>query len=407
MSANLAVCILSEGFFPLVGGGETDARDLARELTSLGAKTVVITRRLSQDLPRQDEVDGVPVFRVSPSFGGRWAKYLMLPAVVGELIKRRKAYDVVCVVNFRVLGLIAAPLMRLLGKPCVMRGGTCGELSGRYADASGVPSNDVPFWVATLLGLRTAVLKQARYFVGISSAIMNEFAFCKVPDNCQRLIACGVKTDLFCPVTKGEQGLLRQQLQLPQDRYLVGYSGKFNRGKGLKFLVRALAESLKIYPDLHLVLIGSGGGQFLSEEEDLKVLAQELGVSERITMTGYVQNVHAYVQCLDMFCLPTEYEALSISVLEAMACGLPVVASRVGGVPDLVDDGETGFLVEPANPELISEAIHKIRKDETIARRFSVNGRKKAERFSLTSIAQQHLNLFLELVSPDLEVKHA
>ena len=115
------VCLLTETFFPVVGGGETHARLLASHLNSLGMVTFILTRRSDPKLARFESVKGIPTYRVPPARFGRFAKYAMIPFVVIELARKREMYEVILVCGFRVLGAPAVLAAKLLGKVCVLR----------------------------------------------------------------------------------------------------------------------------------------------------------------------------------------------------------------------------------------------------------------------------------------------
>ena len=102
-------------------------------------------------------------------------------------------------------------------------------------------------------------------------------------------------------------------------------------------------------PSAFLALVGSGAGQMLSVEDELRATAAAWGLGDRVTFTGRLDNVEDALRASDVFAFPSEYEALGLSLLEAAACGLPAVASRTGGIVDVVEDGRSGWLVPPGD----------------------------------------------------------
>ena len=392
------VCLLTETFYPVVGGGETYARVFARALNDLGMGVFIITRRSKRELESHELIDGIEVFRVSPTRGMRLGKYAMLPFVAAGLFRMRGSYDIVYVSNFRILGVLGVVAARVLRKKCVLRGGTCGEISGSYAAGHGVLSRLAAMLLSGPFAFRRCVLRRADAFVGISSAIVEEFLQCGVPEQKIVLLPSGVDISQFRPVDGDRKRELRAKLGLPVTGFLVGYSGKLNRGKGLNHLIAAAVELARQHDDIHVVLIGSGSGQFLSCESDLRDMVCKHGIEDKVTFTGYVTNVQEYLCSLDAFAFPTENEALGNALLEAMACGLPAVASRVGGVPDILTDGIDGLLVPPGRPQALVEAICALKADPSMAARLASAARATIEsRFSLENLARQHLDFLASI----------
>lgn len=398
------VCLLTDTFHPVVGGGETYARSIARQLQELGVPVFVLTRRVVPASPEEERVDGVRVVRVPPTGPQRSGKYLMLGPVAWRLVRMRGDYDVILASNFRAVGPLAVGMGRLLGKRVVLRAGICGEFSGDYVAAGG-GGGRAPRWLALPLEARRALLRRADGFVANCEAVTEEFRRGGAPPGRIHLLPGGVDTERYHPVYAGRKKLVRERLGLPVERFLVGYSGKLNRGKGLEHLVAAWPALRARHPDLHLVLIGGGAHQTLSQEEALRAQVRELGVAEHVTFTGYVENVPEYLQSLDLFVLPTEYEALPNALMEAMACGLPCVASRVGGIPDLVEDGVSGRLVAPGDPEALVRAVSELRDDPALAERLAAAGRGRMEsHYAQSALARRLETLLRELAG---EVRHA
>lgn len=390
------ICLLTETFYPMVGGGETYARLFASRLSKLGASVFILTRRVDPKWKVSDVVEGVPVSRLPPSGTGRFRKYAMLPYTAIALAKMRSRYDIVYVANFRVLGLVAVIMARLLRKKCVLRSGTCGEMSGEYANAHR-PRSSIAFkLMLPLMALRRRILKLADAFVSNNRAIREEFIKSGVPPRKIQVLANGVDTEVFRPAAPAEKIYLRAEFGLPMEAFIVGYSGKLNRGKGLDHLIAVWPKILAQKPESHLVLIGSGGGQSISCEEELREAVRTQGLESRVTFTGYTTEVSRYLQTLDVFVLPSEYEALSNALLEAMACGLPCIATNVGGLPDVIRHGANGLLIPPKSRDALVRAITSLQ-GEAAVRLASAARRTIEEKFSLDVTAKQHLDFLKNL----------
>jgi glycosyltransferase involved in cell wall biosynthesis len=143
----------------------------------------------------------------------------------------------------------------------------------------------------------------------------------------------------------------RQYLGIGRDTILVGTIARLIPSKGIQHLLDAIPLVMRSYKDIHFVVIGDG-----PYEEMLKKKAIELGI-ENITFVGYVNTVWGYLDAIDIFVLPTLSEGLGISILEAMAMGKPVIASRVGGIPEIINHDDNGYLISPGDSGALAFAI--------------------------------------------------
>ncbi len=180
------------------------------------------------------------------------------------------------------------------------------------------------------------------------------------------------------------------RLRMPalQDASLVvGIVCLLRPEKGLPTLLRAFAQLSQQHKGARLVIVGSG-----PEQSALEILTQELGIRHLTVFQPSVANVVPWLRSIDIFVLPSLSEALSNSLIEAMACGCACIASAVGGNPELVRDGETGFLFPPGNVEQLSEKLLALAEEPDLRRRLAeASTRSVPERFSLeSSTARMH-----------------
>jgi sugar transferase (PEP-CTERM/EpsH1 system associated) len=160
--------------------------------------------------------------------------------------------------------------------------------------------------------------------------------------------------------------------------------------KDLANLIRATALAAERVRDLRVEVAGNGPCA-----EELQRLASELGVGERIRFLGEIRDVPALLARARMFVLPSRSEGIPLTVLEAMACGLPVIATRVGGLPEVVEDALTGVLVPSADPAALAEAVIEIWNDPGRADRMGRSGRRRAEeRFDVRRMVANYEALY-------------
>lgn len=171
----------------------------------------------------------------------------------------------------------------------------------------------------------------------------------------------------------------------------IGAVGRLSPEKGYDVLLRALAE----LPGATLTLVGAG-----PEQPRLEQLAGELGLRGRIRATGWLTDYHPLLSTFDVFVQPSRTDAAPLSVIEAMLAARPVVATEVGGLPELVIHGETGLLVPPDQPRALAEAIAQLLGDPDRRRRMGERGRAVArERFSVERMVDGYQLLYDELVA--------
>lgn len=183
---------------------------------------------------------------------------------------------------------------------------------------------------------------------------------------------------------------LRARLRLPTG-LLVGVVAVLRPQKDHATFLRAVTLVAKSNPRAHFVLIGDG-----QDRAALEALSRELGIAERVTFAGDQKNVAEWLAALDIAVLPSVAESLPNAVLEAMACGLPVVATRVGGVPDLVVEGVTGWLVPPRDPPAMAGKILALLSDPSARQSMGAAGRARIEQEFAHERVKQRLEAFYD-----------
>lgn len=171
----------------------------------------------------------------------------------------------------------------------------------------------------------------------------------------------------------------RNVLNFDQRDFVIGYSGRLSQEKGIQYLIQTAQIMNEWDIPIKVLIIGKG-----PLEDELKNVVKDSGIEDKISFTGFQRDIENWMPAMDLFVLPSLTEGTPMALLEAMAFGIPVVASAVGGVPGVIESGENGILVRPGKPQEIANAVVKIYRDkgfrckiskkaiETINNKFSI-----------------------------------
>jgi glycosyltransferase involved in cell wall biosynthesis len=394
-AARLRVCMLAETFHPVIGGCESQARLLAEQLTERGHQVMIVTRRTSSGLPASDRLGGVRILRVGPGGPGGFKRWPMVLTALTTLFRMRREFDVVLVLGFRSLGL-SAGILRRWGKGCVLKAESNGEMSGDFFAPRlerlrlGVAS--LP--VRALIGRRNRVLTRADAFIAISAAVEAELRSAGIPEAKITRIPNAVDSLVVRPADVEEKGQLRARLGFGAGDVLVTFTGRLVSYKGLPLLLRVWERVVADVPSARLVLVGAGGQDIHNCEDELRAFVRDRSMDDRVVFTGDVSNVHEYLQASDVFIFPTENEAFGISLIEAMSCGLPVVAASTGGITDIVEHGVDGILVPPGDDVATEAALRALLSDPEKATGLGVAARRTVKhRYSVDSVVDSYETL--------------
>jgi glycosyltransferase involved in cell wall biosynthesis len=187
----------------------------------------------------------------------------------------------------------------------------------------------------------------------------------------------------------------RRNMGIEPNALLIGCIAALTPDKGQEILIRAFAQVRGNYPGCHLLLVGDGPCR-----TKLATLVRELDVDGAVHFTGFLENIQNAYAALNLFAFPAQAEALGTALLLAMANGLPVVASALGGIPEVVEDEKNGLLIKDKNPEAVASAIVRIFADPAFAARLGSAARETiVTRFSQQHMVQHTLSLYENLVS--------
>lgn len=384
------VCVVSALYHPNLGGLGRQAMLLTERLRKEGVDLFVVSRKM-KGMPSAGFSPDVEVVRVPCLFPKIHVfeevsfKHIVLSisysvGIAAALVRRRSRYEIVHFHGASIPLFVSLPFLKWMGKKIVAKvaaanlGTEAGALSGRYC----------------LLGdLLARMTRSVDAFVAISDEIRDGLLKDGVrPERIHR-ISNFVDPGMFHPPAPGERERLKAALGYA-GKMLVLFAGRLVPRKGVEYLLRAWKGVSSGFPDARLLILGDGPLRGRLEE-----IASGLGISETARFPGRVDDVPAYLRAADVFVLPSLQEGLPNSLLEAMASGLPVVATRIGGSADVVTEGENAILVPPADDRLLGEALSTLLREPEVRARLSAAARDTIRTsYSLESRAARYLELY-------------
>jgi len=332
----IKVAMVIQSYYPHVGGAERQIMSLSPYLHKKGVEITIYTRK-RRGLATREMIEGNRVIRIySP--GPKIIAALFYS--IGTLLKiQRDKPDIVHAHELLSPTTTAALAKMVLKKPNVVKVLRGGYLGGLYKIRLG-----------KLSSFRIRLIKTyIDHFISISTEIENELVALGIPETKISFIPNGVNTQKFAPVRIDLRPAIVHSLMLPMGK-LVFYSGRLVQEKRVENLIHVWPDITLRHPDAFLMILGDG-----QDRERLEKMA-----SDNIIFLGQVDNVHQYLQAADLFVLPSSTEGLSNAMLEAMSCGLPVIATKIGGAPDVIDHERNGLLIEPDNLLALKNAILQI-----------------------------------------------
>ena len=384
------IAIFASAFHPSLGGVEELVRQLAHALQRAGHRAIILTERWPRDLPERENFEGLSVhrfpFRVaveSPSATRRLRTQITAsvsrPRVERQIARllREEKIDIVHVQCVSSNALYARAAARALGLPFVVT--LQGELT---MDAAQI--------FQKFEGARAMMrgsLEAADAITGCSGQTVAEAQefFGQPFGERARVVYNGIRLQDFENVKPYAHA----------KPYVLGI-GRHVPQKGFDVLLRAYAigrknalEAGKAWPDL--LLAGDG-----AQHEALQTLGAQLNLGDAVRFVGRVDRAGAMAlfKGCSFFVLPSRHEPMGIVNLEAMAAGKAIIASRVGGVPELVGDGENGLLVPPDDAPALAVALAHLASDAALSARLGENGARRARDFDWDAIAAQYLDVY-------------
>ena len=374
------------------GGMNVYIRELSRQLCNRAHTMDIFTRRTDPDSPQVIEIDErtrVIQIDAGPADAPKDALRRHLPEFRSGVIRfqeeQGRSYDLVHS-HYWLSGWVGQALKARWNVPHVTMFHTLGEAKNRAHPDEREPDYRIEGERLVAQGADRVICASE----GERRLLIDRYG--AAPQRTVQ-VPCGVDTVHFQPMARTT---VRKELGL-DDELLVLYVGRILPLKGIDILIRAAAETEGRF---RLLVVG-GDGKDEARKAELQSLAAGLGIADRVTFHDAVPHgrLPLYYNAADVCVVPSYYESFGLVALEAMACGVPVIASRVGGLVETVRDGQTGYLVPWRCPEPFAERLELLLGNEPLRRSLGRMARLNVERFRWSEVATQVESVYHSLVS--------
>jgi glycosyltransferase involved in cell wall biosynthesis len=340
MNNTLRIGMLIGRFSPVEGGAEIQCRRLSRELLKKNQSVFVLTQSLPR-VPCFEVIDGLPVYRIGLAWKGKLGSLSYFLHGLVWLLGNNSAFDILHVHMASSPAILAAIVGKLCRKPVILK------FAGSRA------TGDVQTASVTWYGrLKLRLLKELiGHYVCPSGEIAQELRDRGFNASRITIIPNGVDTQQFSPVANDVKLRLRSELSLPADAFVAVYCGRLQAGKGLDVLITTWDEIARRQEARKMLLLVVGSGTLQERLEG------DYGRWESIRFAGWKSETERYLRAADLFILPSYGEGMSNALIEAMSCGLPCIATRIGGIEELIQHKENGYLFEPGDNQMLGRHI--------------------------------------------------
>lgn len=387
----MRICVFNEYFFPYVGGGSVHAYELYKALIRQGCEIHLICNKMKNS--KDSEImDGIHIYRagvigeVSSIY--RRGRYILASVKKARELHKKRHFDLI---HAHVFGGALAGVMagKALHLPVVTTvHGLYSKIWKEIAEKGSFFSKQAERYIIRLPHDK---------LIAVSQMTARQIRELGVPLKKIEVIPNGVNLEKFNPKVQSA----KKQLGIKED-YVVAFFGRLWKVKGIEYLVKAIPSVVEKIPNVKFIIVGEG-----PQKESLVKLVKDLDISGHVMFHAPIDysKMPAYIRASDCVVLPSLMEGLPVTALEAMACGVPVVATKVGGTPEVVKDGKNGFLLEPGRPKLIAEKLIKLLRNKKLRRRMGAAGRKFVEKYDWGIIAERTFEVYQKLSKADGPVR--
>jgi glycosyltransferase involved in cell wall biosynthesis len=394
----LNVCFVTPEYFPISGGTGAYVYYLSHSLQKLGHNVHVVARHTEDT---EDTVEGIKVHYIKGTGNAltRYWSFARSASKKMEELDKQIGLDIIHA-NLPLVPSFAIPQDSAKALVCAVHSTWKGEaiVTKRDNPKELNPNEKMMLrFNRVLRRYETQLMNRSDALIAVSKYTVDELTdLYGIKEEKIHVIYNGVDINKFKP--RPDRTELRREFGLEQEKKIVLFVGRLYHRKGLETLLRSIPPVLQQFSDVTFAISGTG---FKKKEESLRDLAKELDIEDTVKFLGYVPDEklpHLYAAS-DIFVLPAIYENFPFAILEAQATALPVISTKVGGIPEFLVDNENGFLIDPGDQEQLTQRVLALLQNPELAKEMGNRGRSLIEKkFAWRLITSQVIDLYHKLL---------
>jgi glycosyltransferase involved in cell wall biosynthesis len=394
----LNVCFVTPEYFPISGGTGAYVYYLSHSLQKLGHNVHVVARH-KQD--SEDVFDGIKVHYIKGTGNAltRYWRFARSASKKIEELNKQIGLDIIHA-NLPLVPSFAIPKDSAKALVCAVHSTWKGEaIVTRQSNPKELNPNEKMMlrFNRVLRRYETQLMNQSDALIAVSRYTVGELTeLYGIEEEKIHVIYNGVDINKFKP--RPDRAKLQREFGLDEKKKIILFVGRLYHRKGLEILLQSIPPVLQEFGDVKFAISGTG---FKKKEQSLRDLAKELDIEDYVKFLGYVpdEKLPELYSASDIFVLPAIYENFPFAILEAQATGLPVISTKVGGIPEFLADKENGFLIDPGDTKQLTQRVLTLLQDPKLAEEMGRRGRKLIEeKFAWRLITGQVIDLYHKLL---------
>ncbi len=365
----MKICFITPYSLRMVSGVSTVIKTLCKGLKKKDISHLIITKKIKEEIENEKDIEALEI-DVS-RFTKLQGSFLTINTII-NIIKNRNNLDLLHLQSPHLQPMVSAIFGRILGIPVIT------TIHGKFP----VPRSIFKRIYSGIIIRGTFAFSDVITFVDEETK-----EYYKVPS--AMVIENGIDTESFSPDPHLRKET-RSKLGLSEDDIVLLYLGRLTANKGVYDVLDAFsAIKNKTSRRLKLILVGSG------EKENISEKITHLELENDVLLCGSTKEITAYYCAADIFILYSAFEGLPIVLLEASACGLAIVSTRVGGIPNLIDNGKNGLLVDYGDLNALEQYIEKVSEDEKLRKHLGLSARKRVvEDYDVNRVIDRYVDVY-------------
>jgi len=336
-------------------------------------------------MPLYEFIDGASVLRVGHPGNSFIKTFLFTVSLIRHLLCDTKKTDIIHSHGAVAMGAIGRIISILSGAKNMVKIASAGRILKYKNKIFGM--------------MMLCLFKQSDAIIGMTKEIQKELENIGTPANTIFSITNAVNGKRFQPYTQKQRKTWKMRRSLDPSTPVILFMSRLVPEKGLFVLLDAWRRVVQSYPQVHLIILGSGFGQAVSVETQLKRKVENEAISN-VSFEGETDSPESYLGAADIFVFPSRHEGFPNALLEAMASGLAIVASDIGGVVELIDNDKTGLLFPSGNDKMLADKIIYLLEHPDIRYRMALQARRHVlKNYSFEKIAKQYMETYRRISS--------